>query len=365
MTVGNVTKILEQLAPKSNAESFDNVGLIVGSYEQKITKILITLDCLESVVEEAKIKNCNLIITFHPIIFSGLKNITGSSYIEKTVIKAIKNNISIYAIHTNLDAAKEGVNFEICNRLGIKNIRPLIPKNKCIKKLQFYIPEDYSEKVKNSLFEAGAGSIGNYSDCSFSFQGKGTFRPDEYANPFIGETEKLEIVPEKAISVIFEDFRESEVLKALKNNHPYEEIAYEIYTLDNQNQELGMGRIGELDEEIDCKQFLTLVKKSLPTDCVRHSNIIDKKIKKVAVLGGSGSFAIKNAIQQQADAFITADLKYHDFFQANGQILLADPGHYESEQFTKNLLFNYLTKKITNFAVLISEINTNPVKYLK
>ncbi len=363
MKVTDVAKVLGKLAPKSNAESFDNVGLLVGSPEEKVKNILVTLDCLETIVEEAIEKHCNLIITFHPIIFSGLKSITGKNYVERTVLKAIQNNIAIYAIHTNLDAAKEGVNYEICNRLGIKNTKPLLPKVHCIKKLQTYIPLTDFSKVQQALFEAGAGEIGNYKNCSFRVEGKGTFLPTEGTNPFIGEINKLEEVEEVSLSVIFEDYKQTEVLKVLFTSHPYEEVAYEIYTLDNENQELGMGRIGELEEEVSEEIFLQKLKKSLPTNCIRHTKLRNKPVKKVAVLGGSGSFAIKNAISAGADVFVTADIKYHEFFQAEGKIVLVDIGHYESEQFTKDLLHRYLSEKISGIPIFISEINTNPINY--
>ncbi len=363
MKVADVANILEKLAPKSHAESFDNVGLLVGSPDVKVKGILVTLDCLETVVEEAIKKECNLIVTFHPIIFSGLKSITGKNYVEIAVLKAIQNNIAIYAIHTNLDAAQEGVNYEICNRLGIKNTRPLLPKTRCIKKLQTYVPAVDFSKVQQALFEAGAGEIGNYKNCSFRVDGKGTFLPTEGTNPYIGEINKLEEADEILLSVIFEDFKQFEVLQALRNSHPYEEIAYEVYTLDNENQELGMGRIGELEEKIPEGIFLEKLKKSLPTACIRHTGLRNKPVRKVAVLGGSGSFAIKNAITAGADVLVTADIKYHEFFQAEGKILLADVGHYESEQFTKDLLHRYLSGKIADIAIYLSEINTNPVIY--
>ncbi|MDR1877202.1 MAG: Nif3-like dinuclear metal center hexameric protein [Flavobacteriaceae bacterium] len=363
MKTSDIIKTLETLAPESNAESFDNVGLLAGSSEGEITGILITLDCLEEVVEEAIEKNCNLIITFHPIIFSGLKSLTGKNYVEKTVIKAIKNNIAIYAIHTNLDIAKEGVNYEICNRLGIKNTHPLIPGTQCIKKLQTYVPVRDFPKVQQALFNAGAGEIGNYKNCSFWVEGKGSFLPTEGTHPFIGEINKREAADEVMLGVIFEDFKQVEILKALKSSHPYEEIAYEIYTLDNENQDIGMGRIGELEEEISEEEFLSKLKRSLPTDCIRHTSLRNKPVKKIAVLGGSGSFAIKNAISAGADIFVTADIKYHEFFQAEGKILLADIGHYESEQFTKDLLHRYLSGCLKGLDIHISKINTNPVYY--
>ncbi|MGM5629699.1 Nif3-like dinuclear metal center hexameric protein [Apibacter raozihei] len=364
MKVADISSLLEKIAPVSNAESFDNVGLLVGNQSDNIKGILITLDCLEEVVEEAIHCECNLIVTFHPIIFSGLKSITGKNYVEKAVIKAIRNNINIYAIHTNLDIAKEGVNYEIAKRLGVHNLKPLIPKIQGIKKIQTYVPVSHVENVQKALFESGAGEIGNYKNCSFKIEGKGSFLPTENSQPYIGEINKPEEVDEIQVSVIFEDYKQYKILNSLRESHPYEEIAYEIYTLENENQDLGMGRIGELEYEISETDFLQKLKLSLPTKCIRHTSFTSKKVKKVALLGGSGSFAIKKAIAAGADAFVTSDIKYHEFFQAEGKILLADIGHYESEQFTKNLLFNYLKNYISESCkMVISEVKTNPVKY--
>lgn len=363
MKVGKIALMLEKWAPESNAESFDNVGLLVGNVDEELTGILVTLDCLEEVIEEAIHKKCNMIITFHPIIFSGLKSITGNNYVEKAVAKAIKHDIAIYAIHTNLDIAKEGVNFEIGNRLHLKNLRPLISKKQCIKKLHTYVPFVHFSSVQQALFNAGAGEIGNYKNCSFRMDGRGTFIPTQNANPYLGKINNLEEVEEALLSVIFEDYKLPDVLQALKKFHPYEEVAYEVYTLDNENQDLGMGRIGELEQEISEEEFLLKLKKNFLTPCIRHTVLRNKPIKKVAVLGGSGSFAIKNAISQGADTFVTADITYHKFFQAEGKILLIDIGHYESEQYTKNLIYNYLTGNIGSIPIYISEYNTNPVNY--
>ncbi|CVK16780.1 dinuclear metal center protein, YbgI/SA1388 family [Apibacter mensalis] len=363
MKVADVTELLKQLAPESNAESFDNVGLLVGDLQTEISSILVTLDCLEEVVDEAIQNKCNMIVTFHPIIFSGMKSITGKNYVEKALIKAIKNDIAIYAIHTNLDIAKEGVNFEICKRLHIKNSRPLIPKTKSIKKLQTFIPLTHFAEVQQALFKAGAGEIGNYKNCSFRVEGTGTFLPTENTNPFIGQINVVEEVQEVMVSVTFEDFKQTAILTALRSSHPYEEIAYEIFTLDNPNQDLGMGRIGELETPVTEEKFLSFLKKKLSTPCIRHTKLRNRLVKKIAVLGGAGSFAIKNALEAGADVFITADIKYHEFFQAESKILIADIGHYESEQFTKNLIHDYLSEKINNTVILISKINTNPINY--
>jgi dinuclear metal center YbgI/SA1388 family protein len=364
MIIKDITNYIEELAPLNYAEDFDNVGLLVGNYNTNITGVLVTLDTLEETVNEAIAKKCNLIVSFHPIIFSGLKKLNGNSYVERVVLKAIKNDIAIYATHTALDNSKNGVSAKICEVLGLKNTRILIPKTGIIKKLTTYAPIINADALKTALFSAGAGNIGNYDKCSFTVLGDGTFRGNEDSNPVIGKKGTLHTEKEAKISVIYDSKNETAILKALQENHPYEEIAYEIVTTENVHQDIGMGMIGELSSEMEEKEFLFFLKKIMKTDCVRHSALINKKIKKVAVLGGAGSFAISNAKKAGADAYVSADFKYHEFFTAENSILLADIGHYESEQFTKNLLVDYLTKKFSNFAVILSEKSTNPIYYI-
>jgi len=361
MKIQDVIQYIEELAPLAYAESFDNVGLLVGDSQEEITNILVTLDTLEETIDEAIQKNCNFIVSFHPIIFKGLKSLTGKNYVERVVLKAIKNNIAIYATHTALDNIKKGVSGKMAEVLGLKNIQVLIPKNNIIKKLTTYVPNEYAEKLRLALFQAGAGSIGNYENCSFSSGGTGTYLPNKDAKPFIGNIGKLQIESETAITVSFEKNHERKVLKALFNTHPYEEIAFELVTLDNKHQNIGLGVYGEFPKEIKESNFLRKLKKTFNTTNIRHSHLLDKPIKKVALLGGSGSFALDKAKAIGADAFVSADFKYHDFFGAEKRLIIADIGHYESEQFTKNLLVDYLTKKFTNFAVVLAETNTNPI----
>lgn len=363
MKVVEVIQELEKLAPTAYAEGFDNVGLLVGDAQAEVSKILVTLDTLESVVDEAIEKGANLIVSFHPIIFSGLKKLTGKTYVERVAQKAIKNDIAIYATHTALDNSQFGVNYQICKQLKLINTEILIPQKSTLRQLITYAPIDQAENVRNALLEAGAGSVGKYDYCSFNIEGKGTFRATEGAKPFVGAIGEVRNEDEIRISTIYSKHLESSILKALRETHPYEEIAYEILSLENQNQTIGMGMVGELESEMEEEAFLDYLKSNMNAELVRHSKFQNKKVKRIAVLGGSGSFAIGNAKQKGADVFITADLKYHDFFQAENQILLADIGHYESEQFTKNLLTAYLSEKFPNFAVLNSEINTNPVHY--
>jgi dinuclear metal center YbgI/SA1388 family protein len=364
MQIKEILTILEEMAPLAYAEDFDNVGLLVGNKDDEATGILVCHDALESVIDEAITKKCNLVVCFHPILFSGLKKITGKNYVERSILKAIKNDIAIYAVHTALDNHKNGVNKIFCDALGLTNTKILVPKPNFIQKLVTYTIPENAEKLRNSLFDAGAGKIGNYEDCSFNSQGIGTYMGNENSNPEIGERFEFVEAQEIKIEVTFEKHLQSKILKALFSHHVYEEVAYEIYDLQNTHQNIGLGMVGELKNPMNELDFLSFVKNKMICGGIRHSSFLEKPITKVAVLGGSGSFAIKNAIQAGADVFLTADLKYHNFYEAENQILLADIGHFESERFTKNYIVDFLKEKITNFAIILSEENTNPVKYL-
>ncbi|QNK77510.1 Nif3-like dinuclear metal center hexameric protein [Winogradskyella sp. PAMC22761] len=364
MIIQDVINHLHNLAPLAYAEDFDNVGLLVGDKNESITGILVTLDTLEEVVDEAIENKCNLIVSFHPIIFKGLKKLTGKTYVERVVIKAIQNNIAIFSIHTALDNAFQGVNSIICDQLGLLNKKVLIPQSGTIKKLKTYVPIEHAEALRTALFKVGAGSIGNYESCSFNVEGKGTYLGNENSNPVIGKKGEFHTEKEIAISITYTKHLQSIILKTLFQTHPYEEVAYEITTLENTNQHIGIGMVGELETALEIKDCLNFIKTRMNTECIRHSKSLNRPIKRIAVLGGSGSFAIPAAKAMNADLFITADLKYHDFFSAENDIILADIGHYESEQFTKSFLVDYLSKKITSFAIILSKTNTNPIKYL-
>lgn len=363
MTVHAITQLLEELAPLALAEDFDNVGLLVGNPTMNVTGILVTLDTLEHVVEEALEKKCNMIVSFHPIIFKGLTKLTGSTYVERVVIKAITHNIAIYSMHTALDNSNLGVNAKICEVLGIANPKILIPKARALKKLTTYTPLAHAETVKAALFKAGAGAIGHYSHCSFSVEGIGSFKSGEEAQPSVGKVGEVRQEKEVQITLIYPFEKERDVLQTLFKAHPHEAVTYEVVTLDNLRHTVGMGMIGALDTAMEEKAFLKRVKKRMHAAVIRHSQLLGKKVKRVAVLGGSGAFAINAAKRANADVFITADLKYHQFFEAEKQLILADVGHFETEQFTKALLVDYLMKKIPNFAVSLSGSITNPIKY--
>ena len=363
MTISDITKHLESLFPLSSQASFDNCGLIVGNKGQNVTGAIICLDCTEEVVNEAIEKKVNLIIAHHPIVFNGLKKLNGKNYVERTVIKAIKNDIAIYAIHTNLDHSLKGVNAEIAQRLGINKPRILAPTENSLSKLAIYVPSINIQEVEDALFKAGAGNIGNYSKCSFVSNGRGSFQPMEGANPSDGEIGTRHYPEEQKLEVLVSNHKLPDVLKAMNEVHPYEVVAHDIHTIKNSDQSEGAGMIGKLDKPIEVSLFLEQIKKNFNCGIIRHTPILKEKIQTVAFCGGSGSFLLKDAIRQQADIFITGDFKYHEFFDAEDQLIIADIGHYESEQYTSNLLMRILSEKFTNFAVHLSRINTNPINY--
>ncbi|GGB99030.1 Nif3-like dinuclear metal center hexameric protein [Dyadobacter sediminis] len=361
--ISEVIQELEKLAPLAYQEGYDNAGLLVGSAQTGISGVLFTLDVTEKVVEEAIEKKCNLIIAHHPIIFKGLKKLNGNNYVERTIIKAIKNDIAIYAIHTNLDHIEKGVNWKIAERLGLGNVRVLAPKKNLLMKLAFFVPVKDAKSVLDALFAAGAGKIGQYENCSFRTDGTGTFLPGESAHPVIGTAGKLEEVAEHRIEVMFPAHMQSKVLSTLRQAHPYEEVAYYLTSLENENQEVGAGAVGELPDAVDPHNFLNLLKEKMQLNVIKHTAAAGSTIKRVAVCGGAGSFLLPDAIRANADIFITSDYKYHEYFDAENKIMICDIGHYESEVFTKDLLYNYLSGKFSNFARCLSEVNTNPVQY--
>ena len=363
MTINKVISELEKRIPLQQAEDFDNVGLLCGNLEREVSGILICHDALETVVDEAIENNFNLIITFHPIIFSGLKSLTGRNYVERAVVKAIENKIAIYAIHTAFDNHYFGVNFGICEQLGLKNQKILMPKSNNLKALEIYVPTAYSKQLKDALFQAGAGNIGFYDECSFAISGAGPFRPIEGSNPFSGTKNIRENANEQMIAVIFESFKLNQILAAMKSAHPYEEIAHRIINLENDNQYVGLGRFGDLENEMEEADFLQLVKEKFNLKMIRHSNFNSKKIKRVGVLGGSGASGIKAALYQKCDAYLTGDVKYHDFFQSENKMLICDIGHFESEQFVTTQLFEILSEIFPKFAISKSVEKTNPVNY--
>ncbi len=365
MKIKEITHFLDTIAPPQYQEAYDNAGLIVGDPNAEVTGVLVCLDSLEAVIDEAIELGCNLVIAHHPIVFKGLKKLNGRGYVERTVIKAVKNDVAIFAIHTNLDNVfRQGVNTKIAEKLGLKNTQILAPKRQILSKLTAFCPKNATQNVLNALYEAGAGEIGNYQNCSFRTEGIGTFKPVGAAKPHIGTLEKDEEVPENRLEVIFPQFLEKHILAALRAAHPYEEVAFYIHVLENTHQEVGSGIVGELEMPMNALDFLHFLKKTMQTACIRHTAPLSIEVKKVAVCGGAGSFLLGNAIGAGADVFVTADYKYHEFFDADGQIMIADIGHFESEQFTIDLLVEILQKKNIQLRIFSTKIITNPVKYL-
>ena len=361
--IKEVIRFLEQVAPPAYQESYDNCGLLTGNAEAELTGVLITLDTLEEVIDEAIAQNCNLIVSHHPVIFKGLKKLTGNNYVERTIIKAIKNDIAVYAIHTNLDSVLHGVNHKIAEKLGLINLKILSPKKQLLKKLVTFIPSEATDKVMKELYAAGGGHIGNYSECSFRVEGIGTFKPNQAANPTIGNADELEFVKENRVEVIFPGYLEDKIVTALFQAHPYEEPAYDIFLLENIHKKVGAGLLGELPEPVSELDFLMNLKERMNVPLVRHTAFLDKKVTKIAICGGSGSFLLKDAIKAKSDFFVTADFKYHEFFDAEKKIVIADIGHYESEIYTKELIYEILSKKFTNIALILSKVFSNPIRY--
>jgi len=363
MKIIQIIQFLEGIAALSLQENYDNAGLIIGSNETECTGVITSLDVTEAVIEEAVRRNCNLVVAHHPVIFRGIKKLNGKNYVERTVISAIKNDIAIYAIHTNLDNIAEGVNKKIAEKLILQNIKVLLPKEGTLQKLVTFSPVKNAEEVRSALFKAGAGAIGKYDECSFNVEETGTFKAGEGSHPFVGEVGTRHQENEVRIEVIFPSFLQKKILKSLKESHPYEEVAYYIHALENVQENVGSGLIGELRQPLSEKELLQTLKKEFKLSVVKHTGYRNEPIRKIATCGGAGIFLLPNAVAAGADAYITSDIKYHEFFDADNRIFLTDIGHYESEQFTVELLTELLQGKFSNFAVLKTEINTNPVKY--
>ncbi len=364
MVLGDIILHLETLAPPNLQENYDNSGLIVGSPDWEVHSALLCLDCTPEVVEEAHRKNCSLIIAHHPIVFSGLKKFNGKNYIERAIMLAIKHDIAIYAIHTNLDNVQRGVNQRFADQLGLNNCRILQPKSGVLSKLVTFIPEGHQNAVLEAMFQAGAGSIGNYSECSFQATGTGSFKASEGTTPFVGQVGTRHYESEVRVEVIVPVWGKSKIIKALIDAHPYEEVAYDLFPLENFHAQIGSGMIGQLANPMPTMEFLHFVKKQMKARCIRHTHAHKSMVKTIAICGGSGSFLLPDAIKQSADVFITSDFKYHQFFDANGQIIIADIGHFESEQYTIDLINDWLAKKFATFATHFTETETNPVQYL-
>jgi dinuclear metal center YbgI/SA1388 family protein len=365
LKLSEIITVIEQFAPLHLQEGYDNAGLLTGNPEMEIREAMLCLDVTEEVIDEAINTHCNLVIAHHPIIFSGLKKITGSNYVERVIIKAIKHDIAIYAAHTNLDNIRRGVNQRICEKLQLNNTRILSPLQGKLMKLFTFAPNEYAARIRLALFEAGAGQIGNYDECSFNTEGFGTFRGNDKTTPFVGEKGIQHREQETKIEVIFPSWLQNKIVAALKSNHPYEEVAYDVVSLSNEWDQVGAGMIGELPHPMNTVDFLNYLKTSMKLKVIRHTELQtpNSKLQTIAVCGGAGSFLLKQAIAAGADAFVTADLKYHQFFDAEGRIMICDIGHYESEQFTPEIFAELLKQKFPKFATRFTSVKTNPINY--
>ncbi|MFW9597136.1 MAG: Nif3-like dinuclear metal center hexameric protein [Paludibacter sp.] len=364
MKLSEIMALLETEAPLMLQENYDNSGLLIGNKNDDISKILVTIDITEEVVNEAVEHNCNLIISHHPLIFKPIKSINSDSDTGRSIIKLIKNNIAVYAAHTNFDNIISGVNGKIAEKLGLINTKVLQPAENQLFKLITYAPKIHATHVREALFNAGAGNIGNYDKCSYNVEGYGTFRAGSEAHPFIGDINKLHTEPEVRIEVILPKSIKQKVITALFNSHPYEEPAFDLLAIENQSDRIGAGLIGELPDSLDEVTFLNFLKSVFNCKVIKHTDFTGKQIKKVALCGGSGSFLLKSAVRTGADVYVSGDFKYHDFFDAQNHILAVDLGHFESEQYTKHIFYEIITKKMPTFAVRISETKTNPINYL-
>ena len=363
MKIKELTAFLEQKYPLGSQADFDNCGLLAGNADAEITGVLVSLDCTEEIIEEALEKGANVIVSHHPIVFKGLKKITGKNYVERTLIKAIRNDIALYALHTNLDHHQAGVNAEIAAKLELENTRILDPIEQSLFKLCVFVPQDHVSQVERAMFQAGAGKIGNYAECSFTMEGIGGFLPLEGADPFEGKIGSRSKAQEVKVEVLVNKHKLLPVLQAMTEAHPYEEVAHDVIPLFNGNQDEGSGMTGELKAPMDTLTFLAKIKQLFHCGVIRHTEIVHQKVQRVALCGGSGSFLLSKAIAAKADIFITADFKYHEFFDAEDKLIIADIGHYESEQFTINLIHREISNNFTKFAVHLTGINTNPINY--
>ncbi|WP_353892287.1 Nif3-like dinuclear metal center hexameric protein [Proteinivorax hydrogeniformans] len=367
LAIAEITKELESIAPKSLAYfSKDNNGLLVGDSSQKVNKVMVTLDITEDIMEYAIKSKCDLIISHHPIIFGGIDKIDTKSKTGRIIIKAIQNNISIYAAHTNLDVAWGGVNDSLAKKLGLK-VTGVLDKIEASKyyKVVVFVPLDYKEKVLDAMAQQGAGNIGDYSHCTFTTLGEGTFKPLEGSNPFLGETGNLETVKEVKIESIVSSDRLGGVLSGMKNAHPYEEVAYDVLPLQNNPDVYGLGRTTVLEAPITSIELANHVKKELNCTAVKFFGDKGKKVSKVAVLGGSGGSLIKKAKKLNCHAIITSDVDYHQGQLADElDICIIDPGHYHTEVVIVEDIAQKLNKVFSGKVDFQTALNNCPYSYI-
>ncbi|HEX2535576.1 MAG TPA: Nif3-like dinuclear metal center hexameric protein [Chitinophagaceae bacterium] len=363
MKIREIIQVLEHYAAPELQEDWDNSGLLTGQAGEDCSGVLCALDMTPEVVAEAAAAGCNLVVAHHPVIFKGLRRLNGNNHVERTVIEAVRRGVALYAIHTNLDNIVLGVNDTIARKLGLEETKILQPKNRVLHRLITFAPHDQAETVRQALFDAGAGHIGNYSECSFNSKGTGTFRAGAGADPYVGKVGERHAEEETKIEIVYPAYMQTQIVQALEAAHPYEEVAYDVFQMENVHFGIGAGLIGSLPEPVDEEEMLRRIRDAFGAPVVRHTALHGRPVQRVAVCGGAGAFLIGAARRAGADLYLTADVKYHEFFEAEGTLLLADIGHYESEQFAVDLVRDLLLQKFPTFAVLKTGVDTNPVHY--
>lgn len=366
MLCKDICRYIEKIYPLGLAEDWDNSGLLIGDYNQTINAILITLDINQKIIDEAVDKKVDMIISHHPLIFSPLKRIYYNSYEGKVIMDAIKNNICIYSAHTNFDIADNGMNDILCLKLNIskKENLKVLNYNK-LKKFVVYVPKNYEYKVRDAIFKVGGGCIGNYSNCSFNIAGTGTFKPEKGTNPFIGHQGETEFVEETRIETVIENELLTEVIEAVKKSHPYEEVAYDIYPLDIKGKEIGLGRIGYLNNNIKYSDFLDCAKKALEINNLRYTGNLEDNVQKIAVCSGSGGDFVDECIIKKVDVFITGEIKYHQAQKANyNNLKIIQAGHFETENLFIDYIYNMLNNSCDNITIYKTEKNNCLFKFI-
>lgn len=362
--ISDIASLLEAIAPPSLQEDYDNSGLLIGEPHTEVTGVLVSLDVTEAVVAEAVRKGCNLIVSHHPLIFRPLKRLTGRNQVERTAMAALRAGVGLYAIHTNLDNVAHGVNAMMADKLGLDDFETLRPAKATLSKVVTFVPHDDLDAVRQAMFAAGAGNLGDYDECGFVTRGEGTFRAQPGSNPHLGSVGQREGVEEARLEVIVERWNVGPVVAAMHDAHPYDVVAHDVLHLENAHPTAGSGGIGGYDVPLSWSAFVDRLKSAFGAPVVRHTAPPETPISTVALCGGTGSFLLPDAIRAGADVFLSSDFKYHEFFGTEGRITIADIGHAEAEGGISAWLVDQLAVLkvgFPNFAVLLSEVRTNPI----
>jgi dinuclear metal center YbgI/SA1388 family protein len=367
-TIRDIADALEQWAPPGSAQSYDNVGLQVGDASRSVERAVLALDCTPAVVEEAERQGAELIITHHPLLFQPLSAVTTDDYESAVALRLAEAGIALYSAHTNLDAAPGGVSFALAKRLGLTDVGFLDGFDETLYKLATFVPADHFDAVRSALADAGAGRIGDYEACAFAHEGTGFFRPGDAANPHIGTAGgDLESADEVKLEVEVARWDLGGVLGALQDAHPYEEVAYDVYPVQQKNSRAGLGAVGRLASPESLSDFLGRVADRLDAGSLRYAGPDEATVERVAVCGGAGSDFVGQALAAGADAYVTADVKYHEFFEALGpdgvpQLAFIDAGHYETEALTEALLRDWLADRFNDVDWQRTGVRTSPMQ---